>query len=49
MINTKSKIKSGMDSSHSGKSCSVKTEDLKAETKKRWRLEGKNEAKNEES
>lgn len=49
MINTKSKIKSGMGTSTSGKSRTDKTEDLKAETKKRWRLGGKNEAKNEES
>jgi hypothetical protein len=43
MANTKSKIKQGMGGSSSGKSRSEKTEDLKAETKKRRRLEGKAE------
>lgn len=43
MANTKSKIKQGMGGSSSGKSQSEKTEDLKAETKKRRRLKGKAE------
>lgn len=43
MANTKSKIKQGMGGSSSGKSRSEKTEDLKAETKKRRRLKGKAE------
>lgn len=47
MANTKAKIKTGMGGSSSGKSRSEKTEALKAETKKKRRLEGKNEAKNE--
>jgi len=47
MATSNSKLKTGMGGSSSGKSRSEKTEDLKAETKKRRRLEGKNEAKNE--
>ena len=43
MANTKAKIKTGMGGSNSGKSRWDKTEDLKKETKKRRRLEGKSE------
>lgn len=47
MANTKAKIKQGMGGSSSGKSRWEKTEELKAETKKRRRLEGKVSVKNE--
>ena len=43
MANTKAKIKTGMGGSSSGKNRWDKTEDLKRETKKRRRLEGKKE------
>lgn len=44
MANTKAKIKTGMGGSNSGKNRTDKTETLKAETKKRRRLEGKVES-----
>ena len=43
MANTKAKIKAGMGGSSSGKNRWDKIEELKRETKKRRRLEGKNE------
>lgn len=49
MANAKSKIKSGMGGSSSGKSRTDHTEVLKAETKKRRRREGKNCIKEEET
>jgi hypothetical protein len=48
MANTKAKIKQGMGGSSSGRSRTDHTDVLKAQTKKRRRTEGKNEAKESE-